>query len=494
MTPSKALFWFGISFLVGIAVESFIAVPQLFVWGILIFGFGCVAFSILVKKEVAVMGFCLLFLALGVLRLQMTQFTIQQDPVSKLNDSGQKVTLAGTIIDGADVRDNSQKLKVQIDHVKSIVLVTTAAYPEFHYLDHIQMTGKLATPMVAPDFNYKNYLLKDGIYSVMGFPVIKVIAGGHQYNVFSFLYEKILWVKESMAASINQTFASPHSILLQGILLGNNKTMTQSLRDQLSATGLRYLTAISGLHVIILGEIVVFILLWLGLWRQQAFCLAIVFVWLYVVMTGFPASGIRAGIMGSIFLMSQVFGRQNTSTRTIVVAAALMLLQNPLLLVYDVGFQLSFLAAMGIIHVKPLFDVLLKKVFHGQATHLSNIVTVTLAAQALTIPIMVFNFGTISLIAPLTNILIVPVMYFIMLFGFLAAVAGMAANMLGIIFSVPAWILISYFLKVMDLFYQPWAVVQWQNISWAWLAIYYVILLAIVWRLNKKLQPEFLEY
>ncbi len=358
----------------------------------------------------------------------------------------------------------------------------------------IQITGKLQTPMVASDFNYKNYLLKDGIYSVMGFPVVKIVSINHQYSFFSFLYEKILWLKEHMALSINQTFASPHSVLLQGILLGNNKTMTQDLHDKLNGTGLRYLTAISGLHVIILGEIVVFILLALGLWRQQAFCLAIIFVWLYVVMTGFPASGIRAGIMGSIFLLSQVFGRQNTSTRTIIIAAAIMLLQNPLLLLYDVGFQLSFLASIGIIHVKPLLDVVLKKIFYGKAIYLSNIIAVTLAAQMLTIPIMVYNFGTISLIAPLTNILIVPAMYFIMLSGFFAALAGMVSNILGFIFSVPAWFLTSYFLKIMDIFYQPWAVVQWQNVSWIWLAGYYFLLVALLLWLNKKLRPEFLEY
>jgi competence protein ComEC len=308
------------------------------------------------------------------------------------------------------------------------------------------------------------------------------------------LYEKILQIKEGMVNSINQNFSPPHSVLLQGILLGNNKTMTQDLRDKLNGTGLRYLTAISGLHVIILGEIVVFILLGLGLWRQQAFCLAIVFVWLYVIMTGFPASGIRAGIMGSVFLLSQVFGRQNTSTRTITIAAVIMLLQNPLLLLYDVGFQLSFLASMGIIHVKPLFDVLLKKIFHGEAIYLSNIIAITFAAQILTIPIMVFNFGTISLIAPLTNILIVPVMYFIMLSGFFTSVAGMISSILGLVFSVPAWILITYFLKIMDMFYQPWAVVQWQNVSWLWLVGYYFLLLVLIWWLNKRFQPEFLEY
>jgi hypothetical protein len=81
-----------------------------------------------------------------------------------------------SFVDGKSGKKVFQKLKVKI--LDSIILVTTNRYPEYKYLDKIKITGKLETPSVTDDFNYKNYLMKDGIYSVMGFPKIEIVCLG----------------------------------------------------------------------------------------------------------------------------------------------------------------------------------------------------------------------------------------------------------------------------------------------------------------------------
>ena len=460
--------------------------PQIFVWGILFTGILAIITSLFANKnDFIVFGFCFLFLAVGILRAQISEFNIANDKLAKLNDRPDKITLIGVVSNGPDLRDTSQKLDVKTGC--STILVTVDRYPEYHYLDKVKITGKLEAPMVFDDFNYKNYLLKDGIYSVMGFPKIE-LAGKEKPNVIQAVYSGILWFKEKLRDSIYQNYLPPQSLILEGIILGNNKTMTQDLRDKLNVTGLRYLTAISGVHVIILSAILMSFLLMLGFHRYKAFYFSIIFIWIYIILTGFTASGIRAATMGSIFLTAQRFGRQNTSSRTITIAAALMLLQNPLLLIYDIGFQLSYLASLGIIYVKPIIDYFLKIITKEKLKNLSDMVSVTITAQLATLPVMIYNFGTIPLVSPITNLLVIPIMQMLMIFGFLSSILGIVSNALGFIFSVPCIILLTYFIKVLDIFSAPWMSKTIQNVSWLWLAGYYLLGILIAWFLNKKIQ------
>jgi len=217
---------------------------------------------------------------------------------------------------------------------------------------------------------------------------------------------------------------------------------------------------------------------------------SIIFIWLYVVITGFSASGIRAAIMGSIFILAGVLGRQNTSSRTIILAASLMLLQNPLLLIYDIGFQLSFMASMGIIYLKPLLDFLFKKLFKDNLKELTDILAATFSAQIFILPLTIYNFGVLSLSAPIASILILPVMPWILSFGFAFSIVAIFSNFLGSILYIPCYILITYFLKVMDLLSQP-QFAKSINISWLWIAIFYVLIFSSTYFLNKKTAEDF---
>ncbi len=500
MTPSKTLFFLCISFVVGIALQSIIKIPQIFIWGFLVGGVVFIVAGFFIKKPATIFGFCLLFLVLGILRFQISEFTIQQDQVSKFNDNPEKITLIGQVVSEPDVRDNFQKLKVKIENTQSIVLLTAKRWPEYNYLDTIKITGRLKTPETFNDFNYQEYLLKDGIYSVMDFPKTELVLQNSTYTAFSYTYEKILFFKRKLKESITINFAPPYSVILEGVILGSDKNMPKDVRDKLNGTGLSHLTAVSGSNVLILSSIMMAFLLALGFWRGQAFYFSIVFIWLYIVIAGFPASGIRAAIMASIFLSAQKFGRQNTSSRAIVMTAGAMLLQNPLSLTYDIGFQLSFLAAMGIIYLKPIIDSALHIVSREKFKNITSIISITIAAQIFTLPIITYNFKNISLVAPVTNLLVIPVVDWIMVFGFLASFLGIFSNILGFIFSLPAWFLLAYFIKIMEVFYlpvqagQPWAIISIETMHWLWIPAYYVVLAILIWWLDRKLKPKFLGY
>ncbi len=504
MTASKLLFCLCVSFIVGIAVSSLIHIPQGYILGFLMLAILLVITLMVMchyrrsslmahpQNTVLVAGLCLSMLAAGMLRFSGAQDTISTNSLSKLNDKPGTITLTGQVADEPDIRDTSQKLKIKIHD--SLVLVTLGRYPQYRYLDTLRLTGELKSPPVFNDFNYRQFLQKDGIYSVMDYPKVALISQKPAYNIFTYAYEKILFCKEKLRQSIYNHFSGPQKLLLEGILLGDNSNMTQDLRDKLNTAGLRYLTAISGAHVIVVSELLMLLFLALGFWRGQAFYFSVIFIWLYIALTGFSASGIRAATMGSISLLAQHLGRQNTNARNITLAGALMLWQNPMLLAYDVGFQLSFLASLGIIYCKPLLEHFMTQFTKERAAYWVSMIAVTLTAQIFTLPIMVFNFGSISLVAPLTNILIMPMFYWLMVAGFLAALAGIFSNVMGFIFSIPCWFLLSYFLKVLDIFSRPWAQTAVSHIWWMWVVLYYLALAAAIAYCTKKLKPTFLGY
>lgn len=453
--------------------------------------------SFLVKRVSSVAGLCLLLIVVGIVRVQISEFNIANDKLSKFNGRGQ-VFMTGVVAGEPDVRDTFQKLKVEVGD--SVILVTTNRYPEYKYLDTVKITGKLETPSVTDTFNYKNYLLKDHIYSIMGFPKISALGGpasGGEVgkikpSIFQKIYSWILFFKGKIRESIKHNFLPPQSSILEGTILGDNGAMTNDLKVKLNITGLRHVIAVSGTHVVILASIIMFLLLAMGFWRGQAFYIAMVFICTYIVLTGLPSSGVRAGIMGGVYLLSQKIGRQTMSSRLITLACSIMLLINPLLLIYDVGFQLSFLAVLGLIYLDPLIKKFIKVFTKDKAENLVSIVSTTFAAQIFTLPVMVYNFGNISFVAPVTNFLVLPIVSWLMGLGFLASIAGVFSSWLGWILSVPCWLLLTYFVKVIDFFSQPWAMKTVQNIHWAWLAISYLTIASVTSYLNRKYTRKFI--
>lgn len=492
MSSSKILFYLCASFIVGIFLESMLEISQIFLWVFLFSSFlFIIVFTFLRKEELIVIGFCVLFLTIGILRVQISEFNIHQDKLVQF--LGQDVTFGGTIIAEPDVRESSQKIKVKTND--SIVLITTGKYPEYQYLDQVKVSGQLEAPFETPEFNYKNYLLKDHIYSVVYFPKISVqggpASGGDSgkinLDITKKIYEKTLYLKEKLRESIKKIYLLPQSYILEGSLLGDSGAISQDFKDKLTITGLRHIIAVSGTHIVILSCILMPFLILLGFWRKHAILSSIFIVWFYIILTGLHASGVRAGIMGSALMLSQVFNRQNNSLRMLVLACSLMLLQNPLLLFYDAGFQLSFLAALGIIWLSPVLGYYLNILFKEKLKWLVPMISATLSAQIFTIPIMIFNFGNISLVSLLTNILILPIVPLIMIFGFLSVIFGAFFYPLGFVLSFPVQILLIYFIKVIDIFSKPYMALFFKNVSWLWLVVLYAFIFFFTWFFKKRL-------
>ena len=285
----------------------------------------------------------------------------------------------------------------------------------------------------------------------------------------------------------------PQSGFLEALLFGDESNISNEWKDKLNFTGTRHIAAVSGMNITILCFLLSDFLLSLGFWKNQSFYISVILISFYILMIGAPASGVRAGIMAIAFLTAQYFGRVSTGSRIIVLSATIMLIFNPLLLVFDIGFQLSFLAIIGLIYLQPILLNLFKKI--PDVFQLRYNLSGTLAAQIFTLPILIYNFGQISTISLLANILILPLLPAITILGFIFSITGMVWELLGQFLSWPAWFMLTYLIKTIDWFSKiSWANLTFQNVNIFFLLFCYFVLVLIVWRIQKNQKLKFLQY
>ena len=323
MTSSKIFIYLCICFISGIFISSFVLFSQQILLSFLIVAI--LLISVLWKyKRLTMIGFCLIFLILGIWRYQIVDSRIRNSELIKFTDLSQKITLIGIGNKEQDVRKDSTKLTIKIRDFN--ILATVDKYLEYKYGDKIEITGKFNTPQVFDEFNYKDYLAKQGIIAVVYKPEIRLI----KKNQGNLILSNVLLFKESLRNVIYKNLSPPQSSILGAMILGDKRKISEDLNQKLNITGLRHITAVSGLHITVLTTILMSLLIGLGLWRKHAFYLSIIIIALFIIMIGLQPSAIRAGIMGGLFLLGQYLGRMSISSRAVVFASALMLFQNPL--------------------------------------------------------------------------------------------------------------------------------------------------------------------
>jgi len=362
-----------------------------------------------------------------------------------------EATFTAIVVEDPDIREGHIQLilrEVGPPSIKGKILVTTNRYPEYRYGDELKITGKLEIPPVFEGFNYKDYLKKDGVFAVMSWPKIEVLNSGLGNPVINIL----LSFKNKFKDSIRRFISPPESGILEALVFGDEGGISKEWREKLNFTGTRHIAAVSGMNISIITILILNAFLALGFWRKQAFYFSAGLLILYILMIGAPASAVRAGIMGGILLYSQYLGRLSSASRAVVFAAAVMLFANPLLLRLDVGFQLSFLAVLGIIYLQPILAKRLNYLPDPKVFPLRATLATTLAAQVFTLPILIYNFGYVPVFSPITNILIVPVLAPVTIIVFAFGLAAMIFWPLGYILSWPVWLALNYITSIIDLF------------------------------------------
>lgn len=223
-------------------------------------------------------------------------------------------------------------------------------------------------------------------------------------------------------------YASPMDSVIQRLLLGNRSPLDGSLETDFSRSGIYHLLSISGLHVSILAQLLLVALNALKLSKRKSSICAILFLWLFAGMLGFSTAVTRATVMLSVYLFAQILLTESDSLSALGLAALVLLLPNPYG-IQQVGFQLSFAGTFGILvgyqKVMDFFKAKTRKPGSAVFRACLSALCTTLCAYVFTLPIMMLNFGYVSLIGPLANTLLVPLAPFILGPGILSLLIGL---------------------------------------------------------------------
>ena len=288
------------------------------------------------KRQIATLFF--LTLSFGFFYSNYFKTSCQHSILEKFNNKKQKVVLTGFIASEPKIKSKSQSFLVKIKSLnghnlakKEGILMTTSKYRSYLYGEKIKLEGKLNSPPIFNGFNYRQYLKSKRIYSLVYYPKI-LSASKQRKDPFVISYRAILGFKNQLRENINRSFPYPQNLLLRAMVLGDKKDIPQDIKNKLNISGIRHITAISGMHIIILINMLMFFLLFTGFSKKTIFYLITLFVIFFVVMIGFQPSAVRAGIMGLFTVLAETFFKKRDFAVLISSVAALMLLINPLFL------------------------------------------------------------------------------------------------------------------------------------------------------------------
>jgi competence protein ComEC len=402
-----------------------------------------------------------------------------ENDVSLYNDQGH-VILTGMIANSPEIRDTSAAMLVEArsiqradgvsQPVQGLVQVRTISGRDFHYGDVVTVGGTLETPPDAEEgFSYRDYLARRSIFSLMNFAQVSVSGPREGNPVLAALYD----FRADAYQKIERLLPEPEASLLQGILLGLDQGISPEVRDSFNAVSASHIIAISGMNIAIVAGLL------MSLFRRVvnpnlAVVLTSVGLIVYSLFVGASPSVIRAAVMSILTLIAIQLGRQTYGPASLGFSGLAMTLIDPNTL-FDVGFQLSFLATCGLVFfTEPLQNVLtgwLERFLNeGRAKQivglLSESLIVTVAAQITTTPLIILVFERFSLISLIPNLLVIPVQAQVMVWGILSVAFAYILWPVAQLLAWIAWLFLAWTVTIVRLFGSlPFASVAVENVS-----------------------------
>lgn len=294
----------------------------------------------------------------------------------------------------------------------------------------------------------------------------------------------ILDFKNKFSENIKRFLPEPHSSMGLGYLIGQQTDLPINLAFSLQTVGLTHIIVASGYNLSIIVRLSR--RLFEKISKYLSFFVSIIFIISFIIMAGLTPSVFRASLVSIMSLAAWYYGRRFHPISLIIFTMAITVFINPDFIISDIGWQLSFLAFMGVMVLAPFLG---KYLFGEQKINtIFQILIETFSAQIMTLPIILINFGQVSYIAIIANLLILPLIPVIMIFVFLLGIMTYFNSVFGIILAVPTKLLIDYVIKVAEALAElPWAS-QSISISIKHLIIFYLFITIIIiylWRVTK---------
>jgi competence protein ComEC len=464
--PRHRLFLFCLlAFILGVGLASLVAIPLLLTGGFFILA---VLFLLVGWGGRFFIGSMLLLaFAIGALRMaafQNSSLKEASDILAHAEEALRPVRLKGEIVSFPQRRIADQTFILRATSDLRL-FVRTERDPAFVYGDVLVINGRVRTA--------HEFLRSENVAYEIIRPRIERMYGQERRSI----KRGLAYIRLRFEEIITSTLPEPLASYAEALLMGDRAGLSKSLLETFRRAGTSHIVALSGYNITIIAWFLSAFLLALGVSRRFIFWPSVAGILFFVLLTGASASVVRAGIMGFLVLIAYQTGRRYHMTNALVFAAACMILINPQILRFDVGFQLSFAATAGMIYFGRYLTDRFERV--PNLWGLWDTLIATLAAQIAVLPLLLYHFGAVSLISPLVNLLILPLMPLVMAFGFAAAALGFVFLPLAKLLMAPTALLLSYQLGVMDFFARvPFASASFPRISLIACALLYAVLIA----------------
>jgi competence protein ComEC len=309
----------------------------------------------------------------------------------------------------------------------------------------IQFVCRLEAPEPIETFRYDRYLESRGIFAICDRPEHMDV----RTTSITWI-GRLLMFKSAIVDRLGQLFPEPQASFLSGLLFGGSSALSPELRDDFARTGTAHILAASGFNVSLITLVLLRILLQTRLGRRRALIVTTILLVAYTLMAGATASVVRAALMASVLLVGLWVRREADAANLLLLAAVILLLWNPRQLLGDVGFQLSFAATAALLYVPKRVSRWFE--FVPERFGIREAFVGSLAATILTTPIILWHFGTLSIISPLVNLFVLPLIPYVMGGAFLVLVLSILSQTLAIWTATMVWLAGSFQLLIIKTF------------------------------------------
>lgn len=396
MPPHAAVFYGTVFFLCGILLKSFFSGSVIFIVG------GVFSLVLLIFWRLRTVPFLAVFmpffLILGAFYYSFYDSLTRPQAVPY----GEAREFTAEVVSMRE-RATYRIATLKILNEKNItVSALLPSLPPAGYGDTLRLKGEILPP---EDRASARYLLKDNIFGTMAFPEIYEVSRTREWRPLRFLYA----ASDYVLASFKRVMPADDAALMAGLTIGSTDDFSAGFKEAMHRSGTTHLVALSGYNVTIIASVLlVFLRFFLS--RRQALFAALFAVLVFVLMTGASPSVVRAGLAAALLISLKISGRLRDPKYVVAFVALLMALWNPRVVAFDVGFQLSFAALLGILYILPV----LRAGLWGRdrnAPFLFESFGAALAAQLAAVPLLLFYFGNVyasSLIANAAIAIFIP--------------------------------------------------------------------------------------
>lgn len=478
-----------VGFSIGILIASFVPAHAALAGFSFLLGASFLLLFFFLKERgfLVVAVFCLLS-ALGIGRVLLVPSEL---PSSFTKQIGSEISISGTVTAPPDILETTQRLTVEEGEGKerTRILVITERFPEVFVGDQIVATGTLNSPEPfatngGREFRYDLFLKKDGVFALLSFSDIDVV--GQERGFFIDAYRALSLIKPAFIDALSASLVEPYAALSAGLIVGGKEGLPDTLEDAFIKTGLIHIVVLSGYNVMIVADSVRAVLAFLP--PRLALGASGATVLLFVLAAGAGAASIRAGLMALIALFGRATGKTYVAVRALLFVGVLMLLHNPLLLTYDPGFQLSFIATLGLLFGTPITECWFSFV---RLRMLREVLASTTAAQIAVLPLLLYQTGMLSLVSLPANALVLLVVPLAMWLSYAASAVGFLLPSVAPLFGLPALAILWYITGVAQVLAAlPLSSITVPAFSFVFVVFSYTALGFFVYRLTPPRAPQ----